>query len=69
MNFARLVKIPGMYSWGFNDETCPPTYMYASYNLITAPKSLFLSMDTGHWTYPEQKDMMESWLQKQLIRR
>lgn len=69
VNFARFVKIPGMYSWGFNDETCPPTSMYASYNLITAPKSLFLSLDTGHWTYPEQRDMMENWLQKQLILR
>lgn len=69
VNFARFIKIPGMYTWGFNDETCPPTSMYASYNLITAPKSLFLSLDTGHWTYPEQRDMMENWLQKQLIRR
>ena len=66
VNFARLVKVPGMYSWGFNDETCPPTSMYASYNTITSPKSLFLSLETGHWTYPEQRDNMESWLQKQL---
>ena len=66
VNFARLVKVPGMYSWGFNDETCPPTSMYASYNTITSPKSLFLSLETGHWTYPEQRDNMENWLQKQL---
>jgi cephalosporin-C deacetylase-like acetyl esterase len=66
VNFARLVKVPGMYSWGFNDETCPPTSIYASYNTITAPKSLFLSLETGHWTYPEQRDNMENWLQKQL---
>jgi cephalosporin-C deacetylase-like acetyl esterase len=30
VNFARIVKVPGWYSWGFNDETCPPTSMYAS---------------------------------------
>ncbi|MDB5262699.1 MAG: acetylxylan esterase, partial [Adhaeribacter sp.] len=23
-NFAQLVKVPGFYSWGYNDETCPP---------------------------------------------
>ncbi len=66
VNFARLLKVPGMYSWGFNDETCPPTSMYAAYNVITAPKSLFLALETGHWMYPEQRENMESWLQKQL---
>jgi cephalosporin-C deacetylase len=62
VNFARRVKIAGMYSWGFNDETCPPTSMYASYNVINAPKDLFLALDTGHWTYPEQNEKMTSWL-------
>ncbi|MFA6945426.1 MAG: acetylxylan esterase [Pedobacter sp.] len=66
VNFARLVKVPGMYSWGFNDNTCPPTSMYAAYNVITAPKSLFLALETGHWMYPEQRENMENWLQKQL---
>jgi hypothetical protein len=40
--------------------------MYASYNVITAPKSLFLALETGHWMYPEQRENMEKWLQKQL---
>ncbi len=66
VNFARRVKIPGQYSWGFNDETCPPTSMYAAYNVIDAPKSLYLALDTGHWTYPEQRDMMNEWLLERL---
>lgn len=66
VNFARAVKIPGMYSWGFNDETCPPTSMYAVYNVITAPKSLFLSLETGHWTYPEQTEKLSNWMLEQL---
>jgi cephalosporin-C deacetylase-like acetyl esterase len=66
VNFAKLIKVLGMYSWGFNDETCPPTSMYAAYNVITAPKSLFLALETGHWMYPEQKENMDNWLQKQL---
>jgi hypothetical protein len=41
---------------GFNDETCPPTSMYAAYNVISAPKELFIVPETGHWTYPEQRD-------------
>jgi cephalosporin-C deacetylase len=66
VNFARLLKVPGMYSWGYNDETCPPTSMHAAYNVITAPKSLFLAENTGHWMYPEQRANMESWLRTQL---
>ena len=62
VNFARRLKVPGMYSWGFNDETCPPTSMYAAYNLISAPKELFLALETGHWTYPEQNEKVTNWL-------
>ena len=66
VNFARRLKVAGMYSWGFNDETCPPTSMYAAYNVITAPKDLFLALDTGHWTYPEQVEKMNNWLVERL---
>ena len=62
VNFAKRVKVPGFYSWGFNDETCPPTSMYASYNSIAAPKELFLALETGHFTYPEQNEKMTNWL-------
>lgn len=66
VNFARRVKVPGYYSWGYNDETCPPTSMYASYNVISAPKELYLALETGHWTYPEQNERMTSWLVNKL---
>lgn len=66
VNFARLVKVPGMYSWGFNDETCPPTSMYAAYNVIAAPKSLYIALETGHWTFPEQNEKMNNWLVEKL---
>lgn len=62
VNFARNLKIPGFYSWGFNDETCPPTSMYAAYNQINAQKSLFLVHETGHWTYPEQGSRLTNWI-------
>ena len=66
VNFARTLKVPGIYSWGFNDETCPPTSMYSAYNVITAPKELFLALETGHWTYPEQRERLNAWLEKNL---
>lgn len=66
VNFARQLKTPGNYSWGFNDETCPPTSMYASYNEIKAPKQLYLALETGHWSYPEQNEKLGTWLREQL---
>lgn len=66
VNFAKNLKVPGFYTWGFNDETCPPTSMYAFYNTITAPKDLYLALEVGHWSYPEQNDKALDWLYKQL---
>ena len=65
-NFARLVKVPGWYSWGYNDEVCPPTSMYAVYNLIEAPKELHPYLETGHYWYQEQWDAWQAWVRKQL---
>jgi cephalosporin-C deacetylase len=67
VNFARLLKVPGMYTWGFNDEVCPPTSMYAAYNVITAPKTLYLALETGHWTFPEQHEKMNNWMVSKLM--
>ena len=62
VNFAKGINIEGYYTWGFNDETCPPTSMYASYNVISAPKELYLALETGHWTFPEQNEKAYGWL-------
>ena len=67
VNFARHVKVDGWYSWGFNDNVCPPTSMYSAYNVINAPKELFLAPETGHWTYPEQDERKNKWLVEKLI--
>jgi cephalosporin-C deacetylase-like acetyl esterase len=69
VNFARRVTAPGFYSWGFNDETCPPTSMYSAYNAITAPKRLVLAYDTGHRTTQEQVDEGNDWLAGELTAR
>jgi cephalosporin-C deacetylase len=62
VNFAKQLTIPGFYSWGFNDETCPPTSMYAAYNSIKAAKELYIYKETGHSTIPAQRTEMTNWL-------
>lgn len=66
VNFARRITIPGFYTWGYNDITCPPTSMYSAYNVIKAQKELQIFQETGHWTYPEQNEAVSNWLIKQL---
>lgn len=68
VNFAKILSIPGFYSWGFNDEVCPPTSMYAMYNSIGAPKSLSIYKETGHFRVPEQQRESTEWLLSKLRR-
>lgn len=63
VNFARRIRVPGLYTWGYNDETCPPTSMFSAYNVITAPKQLMLALETGHNTTPEQVERVNRWIE------
>lgn len=66
VNFARRLKVAGQYGWGFNDEVCPPTSMFAAYNVITAPKELTIMPEIGHNHPPELWDATNEWLTKLL---
>ncbi|HTL09802.1 MAG TPA: acetylxylan esterase [Chitinophagaceae bacterium] len=67
VNFARQLKVEGFYAWGFNDEVCPPTSTYAAYNAIKAPKQLYLALETGHWTFPEENEKFITWITDKLL--
>lgn len=56
VNFARRLKAPVSFAWGYNDEVCPPTSMFAAYNVVTAPKTLLLHLQMGHSAAPEFSD-------------
>ncbi|MCL4123640.1 UNVERIFIED_CONTAM: hypothetical protein GTU68_021600 [Idotea baltica] len=66
VNFARFVKVPGWYSWGYNDNVCPPTSTYSAYNVLKAEKELHIFQETLHWTFPEQQEMRDKWLSEKL---
>lgn len=50
VNFARCLSCPVYMTWGYNDNTCPPTTSYAVYNVITAPKEALITPVNEHWT-------------------
>jgi cephalosporin-C deacetylase len=62
VNFAKQLKVPGFYTWGYNDETCPPTSTFSVYNSITAPKEFYPEPATGHFANGVQWGKINSWL-------
>ena len=62
VNFARRLKVPGHFGWGYNDETCPPTSMFSAYNVITAPKTLSIFKEMGHPRVPGLTDREREWV-------
>lgn len=68
VNFARRVKAPVYMTWGYNDNTCPPTTSYAVYNVITAPKEALLTPINEHWTSEATERGHLDWILKHLDR-
>lgn len=68
VNFARRIRAPGHYGFGYNDEVCPPTSMYSAYNVVTAPKVLTIVKEMGHPKAPELAAAERRWLLQHLGR-
>lgn len=62
VNFARYIKVPGFYSFGYNDSSTPPTSVFSALNMIKAPKEIFIAEETGHYSYPEQRNASWKWV-------
>lgn len=69
VNFAKRVKATGWYSFGYNDETVPPTSSYGLYNIVKAPKKLSVYQQTGHFWYQEQYDEWQNFIREQLLKK
>lgn len=68
VNFARLLKVPGFYSFGYNDVTCPPSSVYSAFNVIDAPKEYFIVEEAGHRSFAEQNTNAWKWIMNQIKR-
>lgn len=66
VNFAKRIKVPIFYTLGYNDTTCPPTSTFSAYNVISAPKEIFIVEEAGHIDYPEQWEKVWRWIEGKL---
>lgn len=61
VNFARLLKVPVFYGFGYNDTVCPPTTSFAVYNTITTSKTQCIVPEIEHYLYPEMWTKAWEW--------
>lgn len=66
VNFARRITCPTYLTWGFNDDTCPPTTSYIVWNLITAPKESLITPINEHWTSENTNYGQMLWIKEHL---
>jgi len=52
VNFAENISCPVLMAVGFSDVVCPPSSVYATYNVITAPKNIINMTTSGHTSKP-----------------
>jgi len=64
VNFARQLKVPTFMSWGYNDDTCSPTSVWAAWNEIQAPKEKDITPSSGHWRFPSSQNKCLKWIKK-----
>ena len=66
VNFARHIQIPVYMTWGYNDNTCPPTTSYAVWNVLSGPKESLLTPINEHWTSDATDRGQMEWMKKHL---
>ena len=62
VNFARMLEVPTFMSWGYSDDTCSPTSIWAAWNEIRAPKEKDITPSSGHWRFPASWSKCWQWL-------
>ncbi len=66
VNFARHIQTPVYMTWGYNDNTCPPTTSYAVWNVLAGPKESLLTPINEHWTSDATDRLQMEWMKKHL---
>ncbi len=66
VNFAKRVTCPVYMTWGYNDNTCPPTTSWTVWNLLTCPKESLITPHTEHWVSSDTDLLQLEWAKKHL---
>ena len=60
--FAPYIKAKTYMTWGYNDNTCPPTTSYAVWNLLKCEKESLITPINEHWTSDVTNRQQLDWI-------
>ena len=66
VNFAKHVKGEVFMTWGYNDNTCPPTTSYAVWNNLQCKKESLITPINEHWTSENTEYNHMEWIKRHL---
>lgn len=66
VNFARHLDCKVYMTWGYNDNTCPPTTSYAVWNVIKSEKEALITPVNEHWTSDATEHGHYEWIMNNL---
>ncbi len=66
VNFARHISCPVFLTWGYNDNTCPPTTSYAVWNTLKCEKTPLITPVNEHWTSEATEETIMKWIKSNL---
>jgi len=66
VNFARRLTVPTFMSWGYSDDTCSPTSVWAAWNAITAPKTCDITPTSAHWRFSSSQQKCLDWMKQHM---
>lgn len=61
VNFARILKAPVFFGFGYNDMVCPPTTSFSVYNVISSPKTICIFPEIEHFSHPDMWNKAWKW--------
>jgi len=65
VNFAKLINVPVFMTFGYNDNVCPPTTSYITYNSIKSDKKSLITPITEHWVSDNTRRVIFDWIKTQ----
>ncbi len=68
VNFARHVVSPVYMTWGYNDNTCPPTTSYVVWNTLKCKKESLITPINEHWTSDATEFGQMQWIKSHLLK-
>lgn len=66
VNFARRLRVPTFMSWGYSDDTCSPTSVWAAWNEINSEKVCDITPTSGHWRFTPSQNRCMKWMKEHL---